>query len=227
MDLRLLGQSRAELADLHELTQNYTLDARPSKATGWTLDDYVQRLPRGSFEIAKKLVQDYEFADPSIIKAVWLPDSPLAERDMLLEGRFLFLRFFIGVRVNKVIDEERVVDGRPQRAWGWCYTTLQGHFEAGEMCYEVEEWLDTGEVRFHVHRFVKTGRIPNLVIRLGWMTFGRFMQILFVRRSLARMKRLVETEWTRSDATVRLAADEIVVGKASTRPGAEPQDLAG
>jgi uncharacterized protein (UPF0548 family) len=217
MDVRLLGEATSELADLHRLKQNYTLDEAPTAAGGWTLDDYVQRLPKGSFEVAKEFVRNYEFADPAIIKAVWLPDSPLQERDMQLEGRFLFLRFLIGVRVNRVVDEERVVDGRPQRAWGWCYTTLQGHFEAGEMCYEVEQWLDTDEVQFHVHRFVRTGQIPNPLIRLGWRTFGRFMQVLFVRRSMARMKRLVETAMTRQDASVPLAARQITVGKASER----------
>jgi uncharacterized protein (UPF0548 family) len=217
MDVRLLGEATRELADLHRLKQNYTLDEAPTAAGGWTLDDYVQRLPKGSFEVAKEFVRNYEFADPAIIKAVWLPDSPLQERDMQLEGRFLFLRFLIGVRVNRVVDEERVVDGRPQRAWGWCYTTLQGHFEAGEMCYEVEQWLDTDEVQFHVHRFVRTGQIPNPLIRLGWRTFGRFMQVLFVRRSMARMKRLVETAMTRQDASVPLAARQITVGKASER----------
>ncbi|MCW2585172.1 MAG: hypothetical protein JWN55_688 [Frankiales bacterium] len=217
MDVRLLGEATRELADLHRLKQNYTLDEAPTAAGGWTLDDYVQRLPKGSFEVAKEFVRNYEFADPAIIKAVWLPDSPLQERDMQLEGRFLFLRFLIGVRVNRVVDEERVVDGRPQRAWGWCYTTLQGHFEAGEMCYEVEQWLDTDEVQFHVHRFVRTGQIPNPLIRLGWRTFGRFMQVLFVRRSMGRMKRLVETAMTRQDASVPLAARQITVGKASER----------
>jgi uncharacterized protein (UPF0548 family) len=213
MELDVLGASRRQLSDLHTLQQNYSDDEDHTPANGWTVDDYEQVLPKGSFDIACRLVRDYEFADPAIIKAVWLPDSPLAERDMLLEGRFLFLRFFLGVRVNRVIDE--TVDG--VRAWGWCYTTLQGHFEAGEMCYRVEEDLSTGDVRFRVHRFVKTGRIPNVIIRLGWMTFGRFMQVLFVRRSLARMKRLVETELTSQDPSVTLAAESITVGRASER----------
>lgn len=213
MRISLLGEARADLADLHTLTANYELSEPPSRETGWTVDDYVQRLPRGSFDIAKRLVQDYEFADPAIIKAVWLPDSPLDQRDMLLEGTFLFLHFFLGVRVNKVVDE--TVDGT--RAWGWCYTTLQGHFEAGEMCYRVEEDLATGDVRFRVHRFVKTGRIPNLVIRLGWITFGRFMQVLFVKRSLKRMKRLVETELTSTGPWVPRAAERITVGRESER----------
>ena len=213
MRISLLGDAKADLHDLHRLQKNYELDGPATPEGGWTVDQYVQVLPKGSFAIAKRLIQDYEFADPAIIRAVWLPESPLAERDMLLEGRFLFLRFFLAVRVNKVIDED---DGR-ERTWGWCYTTLQGHFEAGEMCYRVVEDLTTGEVRFHVNRFVRTGEIPDPVIRLGWRTFGRFMQVLFVKRSLARMKLLVETELTSQEPTVPLAGREILVGSDEER----------
>ena len=214
MEFSLLGQARRDLAELHELEQNYELSGPATEEAGWTVDQYAQRLPRGSFEVAKRLLRDYEFADPAIIKAVWLPDSPLDQRDMLLEGRFLFLRFVLAVRVNKVLDE---VTDAGERTWGWCYTTLQGHFEAGEMCYRVEEDAD-GNVCFKVNRFVRTGRIPNLVIRLGWMTFGRFMQVLFVRRSMARMKRLVETELTSTAPRVPLAGEEIAVARLSERP---------
>ena len=51
-----------------------------------------QPVPGGSYEIARRLVRDYEFADPAIIQAVWLPESPLEARNMLLQGRFLALR---------------------------------------------------------------------------------------------------------------------------------------
>ena len=213
MRISLLGEAKADLQDVHRLAPNYHLDGPPSEKDGWTVDQYVQVLPKGSFDIAKRLISDYEFADPAIIRAVWLPDSPLADRDMLLEGRFLFLRFTLAVRVNKVIDETK--DG--VRSWGWCYTTLQGHFEAGEMCYRVAEDLTTGEVRFHVNRFVRTGEIPDPIIRLGWHTFGRYMQVLFVKRSMARMKTLVETELTSTTPAVALAGEEIVVGRGSER----------
>ena len=139
---------------------------------------------------------------------------------MLLEGRFLFLRFLLAVRVNRVVDETRTVAGRRQRVWGWSYTTLQGHVEMGEMVYTVVKWLDTGEVEFRVHRYSKRGIIKNVVLRMGFVVFGRFMQVLFVRRSLARMKRLVETRVTSGSEQVSLAADAIEVRCASDLPDA-------
>ncbi len=226
----LLGDAtaRRELADLHDLPVNYALapDDVPSRETGWHVDDYCCRLPAeppgepvpgGSYEVARRLVRDYEFADPRIIKAVWLPDSPLDARDMLFEARFAFLRFFIGVRVSQVVDE--VVDtaaGR-ERAWGYCYRTLQGHFEMGEMCYRVVKNLDTGAVEFRMRRYVRTGAIPSPLLRLGWVTFGRYMQVRFVQQAMARMQRLVAAELSPgvTEAPVPLAAEQIEVGRAA------------
>jgi hypothetical protein len=62
--------------------------------------------PGGSFEIAKRLLRDYEFADPAIVGAVYAEDSPLERRDLLLEGRFHGLRFHFGVRVGGLVDTE-------------------------------------------------------------------------------------------------------------------------
>ncbi len=224
VDVRLLGHLdvRAELERLHEVPVNYELDGDPSTDDGWTFDDYLQVLPSeapgdpvpgGSWEKACALVRDYEFADPSIIQAVFLPDAQLAGRDMLLKGRFLFLRFLLGVRVSAVVDETVPEDGTTLRVWGWCYRTLSGHLEAGEMCYRVVKVLETGEVQFRVCRYVRSEAIPNPVVRLGWATFGRFMQVVFVRRSLTRMRRLVEGELRegRDTAGVPLAATRIEV----------------
>jgi hypothetical protein len=132
---------------------------------------------------------------------------------MLLRGRFGPMTFLLGVRVSAVIDETVEEDGRQLRAWGWCYRTLAGHLEAGEMCYRVVKVLETGEVQFRVCRYVRTEQIPNPVVRLGWATFGRLMQVVFVKRSMARMKRLVEFELTsgRGTAGVPLAATRIQV----------------
>ena len=227
VDFRLVGTTdvEAELAKLREAPVNYDLTAPPSASDGWEFDEYCLRLPHerpgdpepdGPFEVGCRLVRDYEFADPAIIHAVWLPDSELQSRNMLLEGRFLLLRFLLGVRVSSVIDEEVEEDGHRLKVWGWCYRTLSGHLEAGEMCYRMVKVLDTGEVQFRVCRYVRSEQIPNPVIRLGWRTFGRFMQVVFVRRSLRRMERLVDAELLvgRHTAGLPLMKDRIEV-----RPG--------
>jgi uncharacterized protein (UPF0548 family) len=112
-------------------------------------------------ERARDLMLDYEFADPSIVRAVYAPDSPLEGRDMLLEVRFLGLRFRVGVRVAGVVDETSEADGRTARVWGWSYRTLQGHLEMGQMDYEVWKWLDSGDVQFRIHVVSRPARISG------------------------------------------------------------------
>jgi uncharacterized protein (UPF0548 family) len=111
---------------------------------------------------------------------------------MLLEVRFWGLRFHLGVRVTRVVDVTREVDGRGVRVWGWAYATLQGHLEAGEMGFEVWKWLDSGTVEFRVHVVSRPGRIPNPLIRIGFRLFARRAQVRFAKRSCERMAGLVE-----------------------------------
>ncbi len=166
---------------------------------GWQVDEYRQPLPAeapgppvpgGSWEVACRLMRNYEFADPAIVRAVYYPDRPLDERDMLLEARFHGLRFELGVRVGGSCDEVREVEGRQVRVWGWNYRTLQGHLEMGQMDYEVWKWLDSGEVEFRISAFSRRARIGNPLVRLGFRVFGRHEQVKFARRACARMAAL-------------------------------------
>jgi uncharacterized protein (UPF0548 family) len=140
--------------------------------------------------MAQELMRNYEFADRSIVRAIFRPDDPLDQRDMLLEIRFYGLRFHVGVRVGGVYDETREVDGRAVRVWGWNYRTLQGHLEKGQMDYEVWKWLETGEVEFRIHAFSRGADIPNPIVRLGWRLFGRRQQLRFYRHCGERMVQL-------------------------------------
>lgn len=176
-------------------------DYTPSN--GWHHDDFCQALPpeipgppvdRGSWQIARRLMRGYEFADPSIVRAFYDRDEPLEGRTMLLELRFHgLLRFDAGTRVAEVYDEERVCDGRRARVWGWGYRTLEGHVERGQMDWEVRKWLDTGAVEFRIHAFSRHASDPNVVVRLGFRLFGRREQIAFLNSTLHRMARLTET----------------------------------
>jgi uncharacterized protein (UPF0548 family) len=202
-DDRRRGGSRARraLAALADKDFNFDPDQAEhfTTANGWHVDDYIQPLPPepagppapvGSFEVARRLMADYAFADPAIVRAVYAPESPLDRRDMLLEGRFWGLRFHFGVRVSGLVDEETAVDGRRLRRWGWNYRTLQGHLEMGQMDYEVGKWLDSGEVEFRIHVVSRPAHIPNPVIRLGFRLFGRRVQRRFARHACQRMARL-------------------------------------
>lgn len=202
-------------AELHRLPLNF--DPRRHDVnrpeSGWYVDDYRQPLPAeppgrpvagGSWEIACHLVRNYEYADPRIIREICRSGPPEPGRNMLLEGRFYGLRFYLGLRVGDVIDEVIEQDGRQARVWGWNYRTLQGHLERGQMNQEVRKWLDTGEVEFHVHGFSQQAYIPNPIVRLGFVLFGRHTQVKFYRRACRRMKALTTaavTATTRAPGT--------------------------
>jgi uncharacterized protein (UPF0548 family) len=147
----------------------------------------------GSWEIARRLMRGYEFADPSIVRATYDPDEPLEGRVMLLEMRFRGLRFHGGVRVSRVYDEERTCDGRTARVWGWSYQTLEGHLEMGQMDWQVWKWTDAGEVEFRIHAYSRGARDRNSIVRFGFWLFGRREQLAFLHSTLERVRRLTET----------------------------------
>jgi uncharacterized protein (UPF0548 family) len=180
----------------------------------WHVDDHRRRLPPeppgppvpgGSWEVACRLIRDYELADPGIVRALSRPGDPLDGRDMVLELRFLGLRFRVGVRVENVHDERRTEDGRPVRAWGWSYSTLAGHLEQGRLDYEVVKWIDTGEVEFRIHAVSRPAHVPNPLIRLGFRLVGRRRQLAFYRRAGDRVARLTRLARDDRDAARREA----------------------
>jgi uncharacterized protein (UPF0548 family) len=202
---RRLGdpESLEALRALRDKRLNFDLVGRDAmtRESGWNVDDYRQTLPSeqpgppvpgGTWERARELMLDYEFADPRIVRAVYAPDSPLEGRDMLLEARFLGLRFRFGVRVEGVVDETCEADGRTIRVWGWSYRTLQGHLEMGQMDYELWKWQDSGEVEFRIHVVSRAAPIPSPIVRLGFRIFGRRQQVRFARRACERMAGLLE-----------------------------------
>jgi uncharacterized protein (UPF0548 family) len=186
------------LADLHDRPLNFDPSARDrfTAENGWHLDDYRQPLPSepGAWEAAKRLMTEYAFADPRIVRASYDPESPLEGRDILLEIHFLGLRFRVGVRVGEVRDETLNLDGREVRVWGWNYRTLADHLEMGQMDYEAWRWSDTGEVEFRIHAFSRPAPVRNPIVRLGFRIFGRREQVRFARQACARMVWLVEAE---------------------------------
>ncbi len=193
------------LADLAGRQLNFSpadiADARP--ATGWHVDDYREPLPAeppgppvagASFQIAQRLMRDYAFADPAIVRAVFDPSDDLAGRNMLLQARFGPLRFLLGCRVGAITDETRAVDGRSVRVWGWSYGTLEGHFERGRMDFAVWKWLDDGAVEFRIHAVSRRARAGNPLVRLGFRLVGRHEQVRFARRACERIGELVARE---------------------------------
>jgi uncharacterized protein (UPF0548 family) len=145
----------------------------------------------GPFELACQLVRRYELTDGRIVRAAYRPADDLLGRDMLLEGRFWWLRFYLGVRVTRVTDETRPGPRGAERAWGWSYQTLQGHLEQGRLSYEVIKNLDSGQVSFAVFGYSRAAPMRSPVIRLGFALFGRRTQRRFYRSVQRRVRALV------------------------------------
>ncbi len=196
---------QAQLDALYNLQPNFDWEQshEHTKEQGWNIDDYEAELPAevpgppvagGPWEIAKTIIRDYKFPPPEIITGIYYPDRPLAERVILLQARFLFFTFYFGVRVGAVVDEQRETDKGPAQVWGFNYQTLQGHFEKGQMNFEVWKWLDTGEVGFLIHAFSRSDRISNPFYWVGFKLFGRRLQRRFATRAMERMQQFVKEE---------------------------------
>lgn len=218
-DEQLWRRYQAQIDALRDLPLNFELDRRHeyTAANGWHIDDYEADLPfeppgaplpGGPWEIAREMLREYRFPDPSIITGIFYPDRPLEDRVMLLRARFLWITFYFGVRVGGVVDN--TVDGPlgRERRWGFNYQTLQGHFERGQMDFTVVKALDTGRVVFRIHAFSRAATISNLLYRIGFRLFGRWLQRRFARRSLARMQMLVRERLTTAQPAAQPVADE-------------------
>jgi hypothetical protein len=109
---------------------------------------------------------------------------------MLLEIHFWGLRIYAGVRVGDIVDEVRRQDGREVRIRTWNYRTLEDHFEAGQIDYELWKWLDSGEIEFRIDAFSRPASISQPIVRFGFRLFGRSTQVRFARHACQRMQRL-------------------------------------
>jgi uncharacterized protein (UPF0548 family) len=194
------GKLRAALESLPARDFNFDPDAAEPRTgdAGWRLDDFCQALPAeppgppvagGSFEIATELLHGYLFADPGVVRAHYDPAEPREHRNMLLEIHFRGLRFLVGVRVLELYDRLEEREGRQVRIAGWSYGTLEGHFEAGKLDWQVWKWLDTGEVEFRTHAYSRRAPV-SLITRAGFGIFGRREQLSFMHGTRRRMAAL-------------------------------------
>jgi len=210
----LRGPPRVQrrLAELADKPLNFELSeiAHASPTGGWTITDLCQPLPgespgrpvhEGSWEIARRLMSGYEFADPSIVRAYYDPAVPLEKRNMLLKLRALgVVHLYAGVRVGEVYEQVRELGERRACVWGWKYRTLEGHVERGQMDWEVWKWLDSGGVEFRVHAVSRVASISNPFIWLGFRLFRRRERKAFLASTLRRMRTFTELALAEEDA---------------------------
>lgn len=148
--------------------------------------------PGGPFEVARRALIDYEAADPRIVRAVYDAAAPLDGRDMVLVGRFLVLRFYMGVRVGGVVDGPEETPAGLVHRFAWNYRTLEGHLEEGQMDYEITKVDATGEIAFRIRSFSRRGAIDNPIVRWGFRLFGRHQQTRFYDRTVDRLRTIVD-----------------------------------
>jgi uncharacterized protein (UPF0548 family) len=176
----------------------------PVDDSEWRVDEMVEPLPHerpglpepsGSWSLARRIMDSYQLADPRIVTGLYAPNAPLDGRTMLLKIHYGPLRFQVGVRVGEPHESTVAIDGREARVYGWTYQTLEGHFEEGEMLYELRKWLDTGDVEFRLHAVSRPARSGPLLLRTGFRLAGRNQQLRFYRQVCRRVKRLTEAQF--------------------------------
>ncbi len=198
-------RAKRRLAELSQRKVNFDTSqiSTYTRSTGWHVDDIIEPLRHeppgppvrgGVWEVARRLTVDYQLADPRVVRAVYRHDVPLEGRDMLLQIRLLGLRFAAGVRVSEVYEADRDIDGTRAHIFGWAYRTLEGHFEQGEMHYQVWKWLDTGEVEFRLHAVSKVADTGPRTLRLGFRIVGRLNQLRFYHQICRRVRRQTQAE---------------------------------
>ena len=213
------------MADLASRNVNYDEhDAPPHVTKGWHRDRVTVELgyeapgepeKGGVAETAGDLVNSYEFSDPRILRAAYKHPGDLVGRNMLLEGRFLFLRFLLGVRIVAAHDE--LVDGPngPERLIGWSYATLDGHLEQGKLRYEIAKEIDTGRVEFRIIAYSRWSPIANKLVWAGFNLFGRRTQLTWYHHAMTRLQRLLNDP----PETPKPDADGIVRAPSGAGPG--------
>ena len=189
----------------------------------WYVDHYRVRLPPeppgepsvgGSWSVARELSAAYEFVDPTLVRAYYDPSEPFEGRTMLLEVRFWGLRIYAGVRIGGDYDEYRMQGRRRARVCIWNYQTLVGHFEEGQIDYEVRKWLDNGEVEFRIDAVSRRTNSGDPLVDLGFLFFGRSRQRRFARNACERMAHITQAVL---DGSVRLPPPP-VDGELAARP---------
>jgi uncharacterized protein (UPF0548 family) len=204
--LRPLEDPRAELDDLRKRNLNFDPTTLVSGDPAWRIDDYRRLLPPeapgkpvqgGSWDMARAICAAYGFVDDSIVHAFYDHEEPLKNRTMLLEIRFWRLLIYAPVRVGEIFEGVRNQDDNEAHVWGWNYRTLEGHFEIGQIDYEVWKWIDSGEVEFRIHTISRAASIPDPVLRLGFAVFGRRKQVEFAQGACRRMAVLTSEAMSR------------------------------
>jgi uncharacterized protein (UPF0548 family) len=221
------AKARRLLAELPARPLNFDPGAlaHAGPRDGWKVTELCQALPDeaagppspdGSWEIARRLMRSYAFADPSIVRAYYDRTAPLEGRDMVLKLQALgLLRLFVGVRVGEVYERTAECAQAEALVWGWNYRTLEGHVEEGQMDWQVWKWLDDGRVEFRVHAIARKARIHNPLVNAGFALLEPRERAAFLQSTKRRMRAFVEAALAQEGRPIGELAAELTARPSS------------
>jgi uncharacterized membrane protein/uncharacterized protein (UPF0548 family) len=207
----LAGWSSAELSSRLKaaaaLTPTVPLDAdlRPEKGWNRVLSSAVVAQeqpgppePHAAFEHARQLVCRLAFSDPRIVVGHWRPNSQLRGRTVLLELRFLGLRFLGPVRIGQVREES----DEARTLFGFRFDTLEGHVERGSEWFLLIKDHRTGGISFRIEAGWQVGDFPAWWVRKGFQLVGRRYQRAWHRLAHEHLK-VALRDWSAADRKAR------------------------
>lgn len=151
-------------------------------AGGWRHYSSESVIARGfddaRFTRARMALTNYQFSDPTIVRAHFDPAAPLLNRFMLLDIRVLGLHYLCPTLVTQVRDEPDV--------YGFRYDTLAGHIERGAEWFLLAQSAQ-GELRFRIDARWRPGQLPNWWSRLGFRLLSNHYQRTWHRRAHQRI----------------------------------------
>lgn len=224
---RAPAKARRLLAELATRPVNFDpgalAHARPQD--GWQVTELSQALPDeaagppaldGSWEIARRLMRSYAFADPSIVRAYYDRTVPLEGRNMVLKLKALgLLRLYVGVRVGEVYERTAECADAKALVWGWNYRTLEGHVEEGQMDWQVWKWLDDGRVEFRVNAIARKARVHNPLVRAGFGLLEPRERAAFLQSTKRRMRAFVDAALAQEGRPIGELAAELTARPSS------------
>jgi uncharacterized protein (UPF0548 family) len=156
--------------------------------SGWNdyfIESFIAHESAGgeqTFQRLARAVVNYQFSDPTIVRAHFDREAALLGRPMLLDIQALHLHYLCPVVVTAIRDEN-VEDGR---VFGFCYETLDGHIETGREWFLLTK-APSGDIHFRIDARWRRGQFPNWWSRVGFRLLAKRYQRKWHRQAERRM----------------------------------------
>lgn len=181
--------NKLKLSDLSDLSYNFDLNYLNSESPGWYHDRYCERIDISKIASTatapiiikriKEYLKNYKFPDPKLVRSYFDPNSNMEGRNMLIEGKFLWVKVYFPVRISEVIDT--------RDSFGYSYRTLEGHWEKGQISFFINA-INKYAVEIKIESVSQPAHIERWDYRIGFKLFGRYLQRKFAKSCIKRIK---------------------------------------